>query len=110
MLGNTSCHSALVTEFGWDELSGTGTVQVLDVRHSELFLEEGYRNGAWDYEDLGEHFMDEEAAAPCCAVFNHNRLDSTCAYCMPQPSDYSCALFNNVYMHMHELEISTCLH
>ncbi|GJM88698.1 hypothetical protein PR202_ga05249 [Eleusine coracana subsp. coracana] len=51
----------------------TGVVQVLDVRHSELFVEE-YWDGTWEYEDLGEHFMDEEAATACCAVFNHNCL------------------------------------
>ncbi|TVU22891.1 hypothetical protein EJB05_32612 [Eragrostis curvula] len=56
-----------------------GTVQILDVRHSELFLEDEYWDGTWEYEDLGEHFMDEEAAAACCAVFNRNCLDSSYA-------------------------------
>ncbi|GJN37683.1 hypothetical protein PR202_gb26664 [Eleusine coracana subsp. coracana] len=48
--------------------------QVLDVRHSVLFLEDEYWDGTWEYEDLGKHFMDEEAAIACCAVFNHNSL------------------------------------
>ncbi|GJN06463.1 hypothetical protein PR202_ga24192 [Eleusine coracana subsp. coracana] len=52
----------------------SGVVQVLDVRHSDLFLEDEYWNGTWEYEDLGEHFMDEEAAIACCAVFNHTSL------------------------------------
>ncbi|KAK3137984.1 hypothetical protein QOZ80_5AG0362930 [Eleusine coracana subsp. coracana] len=54
-----------------------GTLQVLDVRHHELFLEEGYRDGTWEYEDLGEHFDDEEAAAAAfCAIINGNHLFS----------------------------------
>lgn len=35
-------------------------VQVLDVRHCELFLEEEFWDGTWEYEDLGQHFKDEE--------------------------------------------------
>jgi hypothetical protein len=73
--------SALVTEFGWNGLGRAGTVQVLDVRHCELFLEKEYCNGTWEFEDLGEHFMDEEAAAACCAVFNRSCLDSIYAHC-----------------------------
>ncbi|KAG0498137.1 hypothetical protein HPP92_002828 [Vanilla planifolia] len=32
---------------------GTGTMQILDVRHAELFLEEGFRNGSWEFQELG---------------------------------------------------------
>ncbi|KAI3884253.1 hypothetical protein MKW92_013342 [Papaver armeniacum] len=32
-----------------------GTMQTLDARHIELFLTEGYKNGSWDYKEIGSH-------------------------------------------------------
>lgn len=51
-------------------------MQVLDARHCELYLEESFRDGTWEYEDLGEHFIDEEVAAAACAIFNGRNLAS----------------------------------
>ncbi|KAF0917021.1 hypothetical protein E2562_016322 [Oryza meyeriana var. granulata] len=47
-----------------------GVLQVLDARHCELFLEQGFWNGTWEYEDLGVHYNDEEAPTAACAIFN----------------------------------------
>lgn len=30
-------------------------MQTLDARHIELFLTEGYKNGSWDYKEIGSH-------------------------------------------------------
>ncbi|ONK81168.1 uncharacterized protein A4U43_C01F26000 [Asparagus officinalis] len=38
-----------------------GTMQILDARHAELFLEEGYKSGAWKYYDIGSL----KIAKPC---------------------------------------------
>uniref|UniRef100_A0A0A9BGA2 F-box domain-containing protein n=1 Tax=Arundo donax TaxID=35708 RepID=A0A0A9BGA2_ARUDO len=59
-----------------------GTMQVLDARHSELFLEEAYWDGTLEYEDLGDHFVDEEVAAALCAIFNFKRITSPSAACV----------------------------
>ncbi|KAL6850277.1 hypothetical protein ACP4OV_020904 [Aristida adscensionis] len=54
-----------------------GTMQVLDARHCEVFLEKSYVDGTWEYEDLGEHFIDEEADAASGAIFNAGQLDTS---------------------------------
>ncbi|XP_062189741.1 probable F-box protein At3g61730 [Phragmites australis] len=59
-----------------------GTIQVLDARHSELFLEEAFWDGTLEYEDIGEHFVDEEVAAALCAIFNVKRLSSPSTACV----------------------------
>ncbi|KAL6626975.1 hypothetical protein ACP70R_030701 [Stipagrostis hirtigluma subsp. patula] len=55
-----------------------GTMLVLDARHSELFLEESYMDGTWEYEDLGEHFTDEEADAATGAIFSFKHMACSC--------------------------------
>ncbi|KAL5654157.1 hypothetical protein ACJX0J_033476, partial [Zea mays] len=40
-----------------------GNKQILDARHTELFLEKAYWDETLEYESLGEHFQDEEVAA-----------------------------------------------
>uniref|UniRef100_A0A0E0BZ34 F-box domain-containing protein n=1 Tax=Oryza meridionalis TaxID=40149 RepID=A0A0E0BZ34_9ORYZ len=47
-----------------------GVLQVLDARHCELFLEQGFWNGTWEYEDLGDHYNDEVTPTAACAIFN----------------------------------------
>uniref|UniRef100_A0A0E0JFM8 F-box domain-containing protein n=1 Tax=Oryza punctata TaxID=4537 RepID=A0A0E0JFM8_ORYPU len=51
-----------------------GVLQVLDARHCELFLEQGFWNGTWEYEDLGDHYNDEETPTAACAIFNASTL------------------------------------
>ena len=46
----------------------TGNKQILEARHSELFLEKAYWDETLEYENLGENFQDEEVAAAFCAV------------------------------------------
>nr|TKW12160.1 hypothetical protein SEVIR_5G018800v2 [Setaria viridis] len=53
-----------------------GNMQILDARHSELFLEEAYWDQTWEYEELGEHFQDEEVADAFCAIINAKHLAS----------------------------------
>ncbi|RLM93634.1 putative F-box protein [Panicum miliaceum] len=53
-----------------------GNKQILDARHSELFLEEAYWDQTLQYEHLGEHFQDEEVADAFCAIVNAKRLAS----------------------------------
>uniref|UniRef100_A0A0A9GCX1 Uncharacterized protein n=1 Tax=Arundo donax TaxID=35708 RepID=A0A0A9GCX1_ARUDO len=58
-----------------------GTMQVLDVRHFELFLE-AYWDRTLENEDLGDHFVDEEVAAAAYAIFNFKRITSPSAACV----------------------------
>ncbi|PWZ34641.1 putative F-box protein [Zea mays] len=53
-----------------------GNKQILDARHSELFLEKAYWDETLEYESLGEHFQDEEVAAAFCAVVNAKQFAS----------------------------------
>ncbi|KAJ3694619.1 hypothetical protein LUZ60_010099 [Juncus effusus] len=53
-----------------------GTMQVLDARHAELFLEENYQNGTWEYEDLGQHRITSPASAAVGAIFDLKYLSS----------------------------------
>ncbi|KAG8045706.1 hypothetical protein GUJ93_ZPchr0008g13215 [Zizania palustris] len=59
----------------------SGVLQVLDARHCELFLEEGFWNGTWEYEDLGDHYNDEETATAACAIFNASHPAQESASC-----------------------------
>ncbi|WVZ72814.1 hypothetical protein U9M48_021216 [Paspalum notatum var. saurae] len=53
-----------------------GNKQILDARHSELFLEKAYWDETLEYEHLGEHFVDEGVATAFCAVVNAKHLTS----------------------------------
>ncbi|PHU09730.1 putative F-box protein [Capsicum chinense] len=47
-----------------------GTMQVLDARHIELFLSEGYQDGSWDYELLGSHHEKKQASGASAGIFD----------------------------------------
>jgi hypothetical protein len=51
-------------------------MQILDARHSELFLEDAYWNQTLEYEELGQHFPDEEVADAFCAIINAKHIAS----------------------------------
>ncbi|KAG0535904.1 hypothetical protein BDA96_03G018000 [Sorghum bicolor] len=53
-----------------------GNKQILEARHSELFLEKAYWDETLEYENLGENFQDEEVAAAFCAVVNAKQFAS----------------------------------
>ncbi|KAK3194628.1 hypothetical protein Dsin_025938 [Dipteronia sinensis] len=47
-----------------------GTMQMLDARHIELFLSEGFKNGSWKYEIIGTHKMETNTQGACGAIFD----------------------------------------
>ncbi|MCD7472896.1 hypothetical protein HAX54_014313 [Datura stramonium] len=51
-----------------------GTMQVLDARHIELFLSEGYQDGSWDYELLGSHNEKKQADGASAGIFDVKHL------------------------------------
>ena len=74
----------LITECYWNGIRGSGNKQILDARHSELFLEEACWDQTLQYEHLGEHFQDEEVANAFCAIVNAKRLTAPSTACMFQ--------------------------
>ncbi|KAL5221761.1 hypothetical protein ABZP36_026474 [Zizania latifolia] len=101
----------------------SGVLQVLDARHCELFLEEGFWNGTWEYEDLGDHYNDEETATAACAIFNASHRAQESASCVltakswvrkcddPQPkahrAPYAVALNSNLPSNSNEGLVSS---
>ncbi|URE47695.1 Nac domain-containing protein, partial [Musa troglodytarum] len=51
-----------------------GTMQVLDARHVELFLEEGFKDGSWEYEDIGSHRIAKQSIGAAGAIFDSKHL------------------------------------
>ncbi|XP_059312475.1 probable F-box protein At3g61730 [Lycium ferocissimum] len=51
-----------------------GTMQVLDARHIELFLNEGYQDGSWDYELLGSQNENKKADGASAGIFDVKHL------------------------------------
>ncbi|KAJ3701145.1 hypothetical protein LUZ61_004850 [Rhynchospora tenuis] len=49
-------------------------VHVLDARHLELFLEEGYKNGRWQYEEIGYDCIPFHQDAAIGAIFDLTRM------------------------------------
>ena len=47
---------------------------VLEARHVELFLHDEYRNGVWDYMDLGNHYAEVPPRASA-AIFDLHHVD-----------------------------------
>ncbi|XP_078429083.1 putative F-box protein At3g61730 [Wolffia australiana] len=53
-----------------------GTMQTLDARHAELFFQEGYKAGTWDYADIGTHRVTKHHAAATGAIFDLKHIKS----------------------------------
>ncbi|KAF3777285.1 putative F-box protein [Nymphaea thermarum] len=55
------------------------TMQTLDARHFELFLHKEYKNGTWEYEDVGSHRVEENCCGAIGGIFDamHLRSSST---------------------------------
>lgn len=51
-----------------------GTMQIVDVRHIELFLSEGYQDGSWDYEQIGHHDIKKHADGASGGIFDIKHL------------------------------------
>ncbi|CAH8368446.1 unnamed protein product [Eruca vesicaria subsp. sativa] len=56
-----------------------GTMQTLDSRHIELFLNEGYKDGSWDYNLIGSHKVQKDTNAACGAIFDLKHLKASSA-------------------------------
>lgn len=52
----------------------TGTMQTLDARHIELFLNEGYLNGSWNYDLLGSHDIRKKADGASGGIFDFKHV------------------------------------
>ncbi|XP_038977770.1 probable F-box protein At3g61730, partial [Phoenix dactylifera] len=78
--GFTSNHCDLIRSpfFYYYFFLHAGTMQVLDARHVELFLEEGYRNGSWEYEDIGIHRIEKPSDTATGGIFEIKYLTSPC--------------------------------
>ncbi|PKU68583.1 putative F-box protein [Dendrobium catenatum] len=55
-----------------------GTMQILDVRHLELFLEESFQNGSWQFEDIGSHRIEKQSNSASGGVFDYKHIHSPC--------------------------------
>ncbi|KAK1275172.1 putative F-box protein [Acorus gramineus] len=53
-----------------------GTMQTLDARHIELFMEEGYKDGTWEFEDIGTHHIDKHINGATGVIFDLKHIHS----------------------------------
>lgn len=53
-----------------------GTMQTLDARHLELFLHEEYKNGTWEYEEIGSRPIQKQCIAASGGIFDVKYLHS----------------------------------
>lgn len=49
-------------------------MQTLDARHIELFLNEGYQDGSWEYQILGSHDIRKPTESASGAIFDVKHL------------------------------------
>ncbi|KFK35362.1 hypothetical protein AALP_AA5G275400 [Arabis alpina] len=54
-----------------------GTMQTLDARHIELFLNEGFKDGSWEYNLIGSQKLKKDAKAACGAIFDLKHLKAS---------------------------------
>ncbi|KAJ0752150.1 hypothetical protein HanPI659440_Chr09g0321051 [Helianthus annuus] len=53
-----------------------GTTQVLDARHLELFLNDGFVNGSWEYELVGSHDIKRHVNSASGGILDIKRFNS----------------------------------
>lgn len=51
-----------------------GTMQMLDARHIELFLSEGFKDGSWEYELIGSHKIEKNVQGASAGIFDVNHF------------------------------------
>ncbi|KAK2993868.1 hypothetical protein RJ640_003980 [Escallonia rubra] len=56
-------------------LTNLGTMQMLDARHIELFLNDGYQDGSWEYEMIGSHDIRKHQDGASGAIFDLKHLN-----------------------------------
>ncbi|TYH56798.1 hypothetical protein ES332_D08G045900v1 [Gossypium tomentosum] len=59
-----------------DQEKCEGTMQMLDARHIELFLNQGFQDGSWDYELVGSHEIKKKVRGAYGAIFDFKYLTS----------------------------------
>nr|XP_043619203.1 probable F-box protein At3g61730 [Erigeron canadensis] len=59
-----------------DQSTCDGTMQVLDARHLELFLSEGYQNGSWEYKLVGSHDVRKKMDSASGCILDIKNLKS----------------------------------
>ncbi|KAL5999033.1 hypothetical protein ACLOJK_009983 [Asimina triloba] len=64
------------------------TMQMLDARHFELFLQEEYKNGAWDYEEIGSRRNEKRFKGAAGGIFDVKYLKSPCTRGNAQTTGY----------------------
>lgn len=52
-------------------------MQILDTRHIELFLNEEYKAGSWDYNLIGSHKLQKDTSAACGAIYDLKHLKAS---------------------------------
>ncbi|KAK6285792.1 hypothetical protein POUND7_011971, partial [Theobroma cacao] len=62
-----------------DQEKCEGTMQMLDARHIELFLSQGYQDGSWDYELVGSHEIKKRVPGAYGSIFDFKYLTSKTA-------------------------------
>lgn len=60
----TSCEARKLAFFR------VGTMQMLEARHIELFLSEGFLNRSWEYELIGSHKIEKDVRAASAGIFD----------------------------------------
>ena len=65
-------------------------MQTLDTRHIELFLNEEYKDGSWDYNLIGSHKLQKDTSAACGAIFDlkHVKASASSGKFMPSYTSY----------------------
>ncbi|KAF8379696.1 hypothetical protein HHK36_029140 [Tetracentron sinense] len=53
-------------------------MQTLDARHIELFLNEGYKNGSWEYKDIGSQEIKKHTDGATGGIFDIRHLKDPC--------------------------------
>ncbi|KAM0944520.1 hypothetical protein DsansV1_C11g0109691 [Dioscorea sansibarensis] len=51
-------------------------MQILDTRSAELFLEEGYQSGSWDYVEIASHKIEKHSSSATGAIFDLKHFHS----------------------------------
>ncbi|KAF6162171.1 hypothetical protein GIB67_008300, partial [Kingdonia uniflora] len=52
-----------------------GTMQTLDTRHLELFLNQGFKDGSWEYQEIGTHEIMKHSDGATGGIFDIKHLN-----------------------------------
>lgn len=57
-----------------------GTMQTLDARHIELFLDKEYQGGNWEYQQIGARDVKENMSGASGAIFDMKHLNDASTF------------------------------